>query len=219
MDAKRILPILNLASGTPATPEAVGRLELAGADEILLREGPDAPRDRGWLRAVARSVFIPVVLEGAFADLAEVAQALESGADRVILAPDAASLALLTPAVRAFGRTRLGVAVNARATSTGWRVAGLPQDPERAVVDWMRELEQLGAGEILLEAGNGQEAAGDLFGAAAHLALPILCRCGPDAWSVGTEALLHGADGVAFSGSRSPAEFKAALADLGLALR
>lgn len=215
MDAKRIIPILQVQAGScgGSTPEqAAGRLELAGADEILFQAGPE-PAD--WVAEVAAALFIPFAVERDYRTLAELEAVLEAGADKVVLASDALGLRLLAPAVRRFGRCRLTVAVDAFLNPDGRWLATLPEAGEREALAWLMELGLLGAGEILLRA---QAPAGELFMRAAQLAKPILCRCGEDL-EAGGNALLHGADGLVYSGPASPAEIKAGLQGQGLALR
>jgi imidazole glycerol phosphate synthase subunit HisF len=217
MDAKRIIPILQVQAGQcgGAPPEqAAGRLELAGADELLF--AADAGTD--WIGAVAAALFIPFAVERAYRTLAELEEVVAAGADKLVLAADAIGLRLLAPAVRRFGRARLTLAVDVVRTGDGLWLATAPDSGEgREALAWMMELGLLGAGEILLRADPGP-GAGELFMRAAQLAKPILCRCA-DPLAAGAEALLHGADGVVYSDPITPAECKAALDGQGLALR
>jgi hypothetical protein len=83
----------------------------------------------------------------------------------------------------------------------------------------MAELEQRGCGEILLRTAPGGAASAGLFQAAAQLALSVLCLSPGDETQV-AEALLHGADGAALEDpSRTPRQWKQALAVRGLAFR
>ena len=234
MDAKRIVPVLRIqegqvvdASGAPLGHPAdwAGRLELAGADGVIFQEaagpGSAAGGDRtAWVRAVAGALFIPFALEAAFAGLDELDALLAAGADQAIL-PVAATGGgpLLTEAALRFGRCHVAAAVEAVAVEGRWRV--LLADPPEGwdALAWMADLEQRGAGEILLRLSPGGPATETLFQGAARMALPVLFHCAGDEaeWA---EALLHGADGVAFpAGLRSPGPCKAALAGLGLTVR
>jgi cyclase len=228
MDAKRIIPVIELPDGTAGHPvELAVRLELEGADGILFRLGaPDQPgRNAGarapWLGEVAGAVNIPFALEAPFCSWAELEGALEAGADQVVLAaPSAAPDPQLTAAVRHFGRNRVAVAVQAGWAGGQWRVAMAGEGPDWAVLDWLAELEQRGAGAILLSGPEGEGmGVAELFQGAARLALPVLFRSAGGEGLV-AEALLHGADGLAFPApSRTPGDWKTALGVHGLPLR
>ena len=225
MDAKRIIPILQIREGKVLDPPGglpgacAGDLEKAGADEVIfLEEGPARSGPAAWIQEVAKSLFVPFSVACAFPLGSEVEEALALGADKVILQVGPAELPELARAASAFGRHRLMVAVTVAWTPEhAWR-ALMPQDPVgREALEWMVELGQMGAGEILLSA-QGEEGIGTLCKSAAHLALPVLFRCADQ--TSGLEALIHGADGLAYAAPQaSPAAFKAALGGAGLILR
>jgi imidazole glycerol phosphate synthase subunit HisF len=213
MDAKRIIPILELADGRVAgagaadPAESAGRLAQAGADGILFREGEAGARATrwDWVRAVAGTLFIPFALEVPLARMLDLEALLEAGADKVVL--DAAGTALLEAAAARFGRAHVAVALEAA-----------PEADPGTLVAHMAELAQRGAGEILLRA-DGVAALGPLFQRAAQLQLAVVFRSDGDPLRV-AEALLHGADGAAYpAGLRSAAEWKTLLAGQGLTLR
>jgi imidazole glycerol phosphate synthase subunit HisF len=220
MDAKRIIPVLQLHAGLAAGPDpAVGpaewarRLELEGADGILFQEAePALPGARAaWLREVAGVLSIPFALEAPFQAWAELEEAMAAGVDQLVLAaPQAAEDPWLAAAVRRFGRVHVAVAVNAERTA-GWRAEG------RDALDWMAELERRGCGEILLRAEPEGAASAALVQGAAQLALSVLFRTGLEA--LAADALLSGADGIACLPARSPKQWKQALAVHGLAFR
>ena len=173
-------------------------------------------QDLGWISEAAGALSVPLALEAPFNRWAELEAALEAGADRVILAAPAA---MLTAAAQTFGRCHVAVAVEAVLTESGWRV-WLPIEAEgRDALDWMRELEQRGAGEILLRTSPEGEAGAALFQQTAGMALAVLCLTSGDETQA-AEALLHGADGVAFpAGTWTPRQWKTALGAQGLAVR
>jgi cyclase len=235
MDAKRIVPMLQLQGGKvvagpdflppldPGRPaDWACRLELEGADGVLFRETEDAQGDRaGWIKEVAGSLAIPFSLEAPFRSCAELEEALEAGADKVILtAPAASEDPILAAAVRNFGRCHVAVAVNAvLAEGSRWRVELADQPEGRDALAWMVELEQRGAGEILLRATPEGEACAALCQATARLALAVLFRSSGDA-AQAAAALLHGADGLAFpAATGSSRQWKTALGAHGLPLR
>ena len=214
MDAKRIIPVLDLADGRVAggvaadPAESAGRLALAGADGILFREvtaGGQAER-LAWVRAVAGTLFIPFALELPVVRMADLEALLEAGADKVVLGAGGATL--LEAAAARFGRAHVAVALEA---SPG------PVDTG-SLVARMTELAQMGAGEVLLRADR-VAALGALFQRAAQLPLAVVFRSDGDPLRV-AEALLHGADGVTFPAALRPAsEWKTLLAAQGLTLR
>ena len=231
MDAKRIIPVLQIRAGQVvewpgSTPSGAGgpagwacRLEREGADGILFQELPGGGGRAAWIREVAGALSIPFALEAPFRDLADLAEAMEAGLDKAVLAaPAAAEDPLLAAAVRTFGRPRLSVAVDAVLEAGSWRVA-LAGGEGRDALAWMAELEQRGAGEILLRATPEAEAAAELVQPGARLAVPVVFRSAGDR-ALAAEALLHGAEGVAFpAGADTSDSWKAALGVHGLAVR
>ena len=229
MDAKRIVPVLQVRAGQIAPPEGAAgepaawacRLELEGADGVLFREVGQGDQERAhWIRQVAGSLSVPFALEAPFQELAQVEQALEAGVDKVVLGPAADGGRLLQAAVQAFGRTHVAVAGQAVLVDGRWRVELEDQPGQgRDALAWMVELEQRGAGEILLRTAPETEAIGGLFQGAAGLALSVLFLASGDE-AVAAEALLHGADGVVFPAMlRTARQWKAALAACGLSVR
>ena len=229
MDAKRIIPVLQVRGGQAVDAsgaslghpaEVAGRLEREGADGIIFQETGGAGSRPEWVRAVAGALFIPFALEAAFGGPDELDAILAAGADQAILpVPAAAGGSLLSEAALRFGRCHVAAAVTVRAAGERWRAVLADQPEGLDALAWMAELEQRGAGEILLQLAPGGGAAESLFQGAARLALPVLFRSagGEAEWA---DALLHGADGVAFpAGLRSPGPCKAALAGFGLTLR
>ena len=215
MDAKRIMPLLEVRQGLVTAPPAspadwARRLELAGADEILFLETD--PFDRRWVREVAGSLFIPFTVGCATSEAEDLAELLEAGADAVLIQADAAALPSLS---RRFGRNALRVSAPlAWDEAQGWRAP----DGQEALA-WLTELGQAGAGEIqvtILEA-HGPGLAG-LCEGAARLPMPFLVQVG--GWAQGREALLHGADGLAYPvGLGMPADGKAIMEGAGLVVR
>ncbi|BDU71736.1 HisA/HisF-related TIM barrel protein [Mesoterricola silvestris] len=202
MDARRVVPTLLVQEGRvvdPADAADLGapadwarRLELEGADGILFVERGRRLR-RGWMLDVARTLFIPFALEASFADAGEIREALEDGADRVVLG----DLEALEAA--RFGRARVTALLKAGGSTT---------------LEDLRTLD--GAGEILLD-GEGPGMAG-LCAGAAHLPTPILLRCADPARAA--EALASGADGIAYpAGLMPPGAFKDLLGTAGIPLR
>lgn len=227
MDAKRIIPILRVHEGkvlgaleeTPA--DAARRLELGGADGILfLATGRQAQAGRtAWIRDVARALFLPFAVTCSGCEGPELEETLAAGADSVLLTVGPSALPDLARAAQRHGRNRLRVAVDLTWTpENGWRDT-TPQDPlGRRALEWMTELGQMGAGELLLSVTTSGASVGDLCQKAAHLALPVLVRT--DDRHEGLEAMLHGADGWACTDTQAtPSQLKASLGASGLLFR
>jgi cyclase len=227
MDAKRIVPVLQVSGGQVWGPEGpvppstwASRLELEGADGILFREadGEPAGRRSEWIREVAGSLSIPFALEAPLRNWAELEEILEAGADKVVMAAALeAEDPLLVAAAGRFGRTHVAVAVNAVLTGSRWQLEGDgPEGPD--ALARMADLERWGAGEILLRTAP-QASCAALCQDAAGLALSVLWLCrGGEAEAA--DALLHGADGLAFPDlTRSSRQWKQILALHGLPFR
>lgn len=210
MDSKRLVPVLHVLEGRvvdPAdgadrgSPAVQARLlELEGADEILFVERGRRLR-QGWVVEAARTLFIPFALEATFRDAADLAGALDEGAGRVVVpARDLAALEAFR-----VGRAKISAALE---------VAGSPAHGWDEALERMRALD--GAGELLLTAAGGDLAG--LCARAAHLATPIILRCSDPAQAM--EALVHGADGIAYPAALlTPASFKDLLEPAGIPVR
>ena len=218
MDAKRIIPQIQVHRGqvTPATSGTSSAaawargMELAGADEVLFLESE--PFDRAWVLEVADTLFIPFTVGCANEKDEDLAELLEAGADAVLLKAQAADLPRL--AAR-FGRKALRVAVALSwDAAQGWRAP----DGQDALA-WLTELGQAGAGALQVAIEEAQlPGLAELCESTARLSMPILVQVA--SWAQGQEALLHGADGVAYpAGLGAPTEGKAMLEAAGLAIR
>jgi cyclase len=131
----------------------------SGADEIVLLDISAANQQRATLletvRRAASQLFIPFTVGGGIRTLEDAAAVFSAGADKISV--NSAALAdptLITRIADRFGSQAVVVAIDAKyrdATGTweafthgGRRAAG------RDAVDWAREAESRGAGEILL---------------------------------------------------------------------
>ena len=130
----------------------------SGADEIVLL---DISATRGGratalevVRRAGRELFIPFTVGGGIASLAQAAAVIGAGADKVAMNSAALADPQLIEAVAArFGSQAVVVAVDAkRRPGGGWGVwsAGGTQPTGRDALEWVKEAEDRGAGEILL---------------------------------------------------------------------
>ena len=152
-------------AGDPATQAA--RHAREGADEIVLLDITATHEGRGTLldtvRRTARELFVPFCVGGGIRTADDAAQVFEAGADKVSVNSAALKDPMLIDAIgRSFGAQAVVVAIDARRdpeaadpvreaqvyVQGGRKLAG------RRVVEWAREAEDRGAGEILLTSMN-----------------------------------------------------------------
>jgi cyclase len=148
-------------AGDPA--ELAKRHALAGADEIVLLDITATHEGRGTLldtvRRTAKELFIPFTVGGGIRSADDAAAVFDAGADKVSVNSAAiADPGLIDAIGRSFGAQAVIVAIDARRArdsadpvgeaevfvSGGRKATGLH------VIDWAREAEARGAGEILL---------------------------------------------------------------------
>ena len=143
------------SAGDPA--ELARRYNREGIDELVILDITATIEERRALadtiRAVARELFIPLAVGGGIRTEDDAAAAVEAGADKVSLNTAALSdPALITTLARRYGSQAVLVAIDAKMDGnrfavyarSGQSLAG------RDAVEWAREAEARGAGEILL---------------------------------------------------------------------
>ena len=130
----------------------------AGADEVVLLDISATHEQRATLidtvRRAARELFIPFTVGGGIRSLNEAAAVFDAGADKISINSAAiASPDLIKEIGIRFGAQAVVVAIDAKKVSDdGWQVyvAGGRKPTGRDAVEWAREAEDRGAGEILL---------------------------------------------------------------------
>lgn len=138
--------------------ELARRYNAEGIDELVILdvtatlEGRRALADT--IRAVARELFIPLAVGGGIRSEADAAAAIDAGADKVSLNSAALSdPSLITRLADRYGSQAIVVAIDARRSGAG-RFAVFARSgtsaANRDAVEWAREAEACGAGEILL---------------------------------------------------------------------
>jgi imidazole glycerol-phosphate synthase subunit HisF len=148
-------------AGDPAALAA--RHAREGADEIVLLDITATHEGRQTLletvRRTARELFVPFTVGGGIKSAEEAAQVFEAGADKISV--NSAALAdptLISEIGMSFGAQAVVVAIDARRDSDAQNpvrdaqvfVQGGRKPAGRRVVEWAREAEERGAGEILL---------------------------------------------------------------------
>ena len=148
-------------AGDPATQAA--RHAREGADEIVLLDITATHEGRQTLldtvRRTARELFVPFCVGGGIRSARDAEQVFEAGADKVSINSAALADPTLISAIGAsFGAQAVVVAIDARrdpdaadpVRDAQVYVQGGRRPIGRTVVEWAREAEQRGAGEILL---------------------------------------------------------------------
>lgn len=172
MPAIRIIPCLDVAdgrvvkgvnfqnlkdSGDPV--ELASRYYLQGADEVTFLDVAATVENRGttleMVTRCAEQVFIPLTVGGGIRELADVSQLLASGADKVsvgsagIKRPE-----LLSEISKEHGDQVLVISLDLKRahTKSGFGVTshGGRELTELDAMEWVRKVQDLGAGELLV---------------------------------------------------------------------
>ena len=136
-----------------------------GADELVFYDitaSPDGRSvDRSWVTQVAELIDIPFCVAGGIRDVATAEEVLHKGADKIsVNTPALTNPALLTELATRFGSQCVVLGVDSQARDGQYHVYQNTGDPtktaaaERLTVDWIREAQERGAGEIVLNCMN-----------------------------------------------------------------
>lgn len=185
MLAKRIIPCLDVRDGKVVKginfvgiKEVGDPVELAkqysdsGADEIVFLDITASHEGRATMldvvRRTAEVVFVPLTVGGGIRTIDDVRDTLRAGSDKVgINSAAVRNPELINEAAKLFGRQCIVAAVDAKRVDDGsWHVVinGGRIDTGKDLLEWVQELEQRGAGEILLTSmdADGTKAGYDL---------------------------------------------------------
>ena len=171
MLTKRIIPCLDVTAGRVVKGvrfvelrdagdpvEIARRYDEQGADELTFLDITASSDDRDIIlhviESVADQVFIPLTVGGGVRAVEDVRRLLNAGADKISINTAAIqSPRLVADAAGRFGSQCIVVAIDAKADGPGrWQVYthGGRRGTGLDAVAWAREVERLGAGEILL---------------------------------------------------------------------
>ncbi len=171
MLAKRIIPCLDVRNGRVVKGinfigirevgdpvECAMEYNRQGADEITFLDITATHEGRGTMadvvRRTARKVFVPLTVGGGIRTLEDFREILRAGADKVSVNSAAVrDPQLIAAAADKFGSQCVVVAVDARRRPDGGFtvvVNGGRIDTGLDALEWVRRVEELGAGEILL---------------------------------------------------------------------
>lgn len=171
MSQIRIIPCLDILDGRVVKgvnfkdiKDAGDPIEIAaaysqsGADELVFLDISATQQGRGILlelvKETAKQVAIPFTVGGGIGSIKDIEAVLQAGADKVSI--NSAALKrpeLITEAAERFGSNRIVAAIDAKRRADGrYEVysRGGNEKANRDALEWAREVEQLGAGEILL---------------------------------------------------------------------
>lgn len=149
--------------------EAAAAYSQQGADQVVMLDIAATVEDRKtrleWVRRVADAVTVPFAVGGGIGSLADMEELFDLGVDQCSVNTAAVrNPALVREAVAAFGSQAVCVAIDGETNEDGRfevLISGGRKRAGRDLVEWAREVEQLGAGSILL---TSKDADGTLDG-------------------------------------------------------
>ena len=170
MLTKRIIPCLDINKGRVVKGtkfinlkdegdpvELAAFYENEDADELVFLDITASWEKRKTIielvKKTAEKVFIPFTVGGGIKNLDDIFYILRAGADKVSINTTAVlNPELIKEASLKFGSSTIVIAVDAISSASGWEVVinGGRTKTGKEVVDWVKEVEKLGAGEILL---------------------------------------------------------------------
>ncbi len=171
MLAKRIIPCLDVRDGRVVKGvnfkgikdvgdpvECAYEYNLQGADEIVFYDITASHEGRGVIldvvRETAKKVFVPLTVGGGIKTVDDIRNTLRAGADKVSVNSQAVqNPELIRKGADIFGSQCICVGIDAKKTADNkWTVYinGGRIDMGIDLIDWVKQIEQLGAGEICL---------------------------------------------------------------------
>ena len=223
MPAVRVIPCLDVAAGRVVKGvnfeglrdigdpvELASRYYQEGADEVTFLDVHASSENRKTMLDVvtkcAEQVFIPLTVGGGISSLANVTSLLAAGADKVSVgSAGIANPALLEEIVREHGSQVLVISLDLKRASrpSGFGVTshGGKNPTDLDALEWIRQVEDLGAGELLV---NSIDADGTKSGFDIELveliksksSLPVIASGGAGKVEDFVEAARAGADAV-----------------------
>ena len=141
--------------------ELAARYRDAGADELVFYDISASPEgrsvDRSWVNRVASILDIPFCVAGGISSVADAEAVLAAGAEKIsVNSPALARPELINALSERFGAQCVVVGIDSQTVSDGYRVQQFTGDVHRSrdtfrdTLDWVREVQRRGAGEIVL---------------------------------------------------------------------
>ncbi len=171
MLAKRIIPCLDVRNGKvvkgvnfEGVKDVGDPVELAiqynkqGADEIVFYDITASHEGRGVMldvvRETAKQVFVPLCVGGGIATIEDFRDTLRAGADKVSINSQAVkNPKIISDAAEVFGSQCVVIGIDAKRNDKGGYsvfINGGRLDMNLDLGDWVKEIEERGAGEICL---------------------------------------------------------------------
>lgn len=256
MLAKRVIPCLDVKNGRVVKGvrfidlrdagdpvEAAQAYDAQGADELVFlditasHEGREITLD--VVRRTAEGIYMPLTVGGGLRSIDDIRTLLRAGADKVSLNTSALEHpGLIREGARRFGSQCIVIAIDARRGSAAeggairWGVFthGGRRPAGRDALAWAKEVEELGAGEILLTSmdrdgtGGGYDL-GLTRAISESVSIPVIASGGAGTLEHLREGLTEGRADAALAasmfhfGRHTIAEAKAYLREQGVAVR
>lgn len=222
-------------AGDPA--ELARRYNVEGIDELVVLDVTATVEGRRALARtvadVSRELFIPLAVGGGITSEADAGAVIDAGADKVSINSAAlADPALITRLAGRYGSQAIVVAIDAKRAEEGWAVytRGGRSVTAREAVEWSREAEARGAGEILLTSidRDGTRSGFDCAltsAVAAAVSIPVIASGGAGTFEHFREVFTDGNADAALAASvfhfseHAVSELKTYLAGNGLPIR
>jgi cyclase len=145
--------------------ELAQRYAFEGADELVFYDitaSPDGRSvDRNWVSRVAAVIDIPFCVAGGIRSIADAEEVLNKGADKIsVNTPALENPELITRLARRFGTQCVVLGVDSREQDGDYHVYQNTGDPDkttaarRLTTEWVREAQERGAGEVVLNCMN-----------------------------------------------------------------
>jgi len=136
-----------------------------GADELVFYDITASPQgrsvDRGWVSRVARVLDIPFCVAGGIRSVEEAEAVLAAGAEKIsVNSPALENPTLIDALARRFGAQCVVVGIDSHQAGGEWYVHQYTGDPDRTrdtrrhTLAWVAEVQERGAGEIVLNCMN-----------------------------------------------------------------
>jgi imidazole glycerol-phosphate synthase subunit HisF len=201
-------------AGDPAGNASFYQLE--GADELAMLDIAATVENRKtrieWVRNVASVISMPLTVGGGIAELGDIEQLLEAGADKVSINSAAVKQPnLIRDAAKKYGSDCITVAIDARRNKvmqSGFElvVSGGTKPVGKDAVEWAKQCEELGAGVILPTSmdGDGTQAGYDLEftrSISDAVKLPVIASGGAGKLQDFSDAVLQGKAGILLAAS------------------
>ncbi len=169
MPAKRIIPCLDVKNGRTVKginfeglvdvgdPVELGaRYAADGADELVYLDISASREERNTFTSlverIADRINIPFTVGGGIRSVDDAARLLDAGADKITVNSAAvADPGLVSAIASRYGSQFIVVAVDAKCIDGVWRITthGGSRLTDRELMQWVREMEERGAGEIM----------------------------------------------------------------------